>query len=96
MAKKHGKRSVTRDESFLEEITCDLCGRKGSPGRHNWSDETYTIEEIKIESEIGNAYPDGGSSEKTEFDICPECFAEKVVPWLISQGAQPRKFDTEW
>lgn len=31
-----------------------------------------------------------------EVDICPDCFKNKLVPWLISQGAKIKQEDWDW
>ena len=31
-----------------------------------------------------------------EFDICPKCFDEVLVPFLKSKGAEPRVEENDW
>ena len=39
-------------------------------------------------------YPGDCYGETTSFDICPDCFKDKLIPWIKSQsGAEPRKMD---
>jgi hypothetical protein len=73
----------------VDRVTCDLCGdviRK----------KMYSAEEVKVNHRIGNSYPEGGSGTDTSFDICGKCFDERLVPWLQSQGANPRIEDWDW
>lgn len=44
----------------------------------------------------GDSYPEGGSGTITEVDICPDCFQNKLVPWLELQGATIKEKDWEW
>tara|TARA_Y100000310_G_C20654248_1_gene801176 strand:+ start:138 stop:416 length:279 start_codon:yes stop_codon:yes gene_type:complete len=51
----------------------------------------YDHEEVEckmiIGHESGEHYPEGGSGECMLVDLCPDCFRDKLVPWLKSQGA---------
>ncbi len=31
-----------------------------------------------------------------DVDLCPECFKERLLPWLDSQGAKARIEDWDW
>ena len=53
----------------------------------DWSKELhYEVKETEIRLKTGSNYPEGGSGEETTIDICPECFTEKLIPWVKSQG----------
>lgn len=66
--------------------SCDLCKKSfisfsGIPGNDNFS-ETF------IYYARGTIDPDGGSSIKTiQVGICPDCFVDKLVPFLVENGA---------
>jgi len=49
-----------------------------------------------ITYEEGYSYPDCGQLTKQEWDICPDCFYLKVVPFLKSLGAEPSSEKSNW
>ena len=79
-------RTVTKrvvPERIVEEtspdIICDICGKT----YRNW-DGQYHKNETIVRLEEGSYYPEGGSCEKMYVDICPDCFKEKLIPFLKS------------
>lgn len=74
---------------MVEFTTCDICGERINK-------VAYEISEIEVRHKTGTSYPEGGNGEEVEFDICGKCFDEKLVPWLKTQGAEPRKTDWDW
>lgn len=84
------------------ELTCDLCGRaapspddQGRYGRAPWTDESYDVDTVLILRESGSNYPEGSSTETESFDVCPDCWKTKVVPWFKSWGATPTIRDND-
>ena len=71
----------------LESITCDLCGAKSNDSE--WRENSYNSASTTIEMEDDSHYPSGATTTITSFDICPECFRKKLIPWFESQGATP-------
>lgn len=71
------------EKQVVDKVTCDLCGaqikRKG-----------FSAEEVEVKHRTGLIYPEGGGGYDAIFDICGQCFEGKLVPWLGSQGAEPR------
>jgi len=88
---KHMKKvdvpATTRDA--VDFVTCDLCGAKIEEGRND-------VNEIEVRHKTGSSFPEGGIGEETSVDMCGKCFDEKLVPWLRSQGAEPRTEDWDW
>ena len=80
----------SRDEKYIAGVRCDLCGRTAKGAWRQWTRGSFDVNEVEISFRDGSQYPEGGSGTKTEFDICPTCFKEKLVPWFTTQGAQPR------
>lgn len=83
-----------RETRVCVELTCDLCGRTapgpddyGRYGRATWTDESYGVDTVLILRESGSGYPEGRFTETESFDVCPDCWKTKVVPWFKSQGA---------
>ena len=77
-------------QSVLDHITCDLCGETIPTPSH------YDIDKVIVERRIGFNYPECGSSENVGVDMCGACFTSKLIPWLCSQGAEPRTTRSDW
>lgn len=88
---KHVKTVVVpaSEHQQVERVTCDLCNseikRTG-----------YDADEVEIRHRTGHSYPEGGSGAETTIDMCGQCFDEKLVPWLRSQGANPTTTDWDY
>jgi hypothetical protein len=67
-------------------VVCDICKRKFSD---DWNATGYQVLESEVSLRAGSSYPEGGIGENIEFDICPDCFRDKLVPFLRSLGASP-------
>jgi hypothetical protein len=74
-------------------IECDLCKKHHT---NNWKESIYDDVEVEICLRIGRSYPDGGSGENISFDICPDCFNTKLIPWMKSQGVEPEMKEWDW
>lgn len=75
-------------ESLVETL-CDICRKPFTEGYGG-------VLETEVRMKTGYAHQDGGSGEETEFDICPGCFKEKLIPFLESLGAKPRVEDWDF
>ena len=77
---------------------CDLCGMESKS--EEWDAPVYKVNETEITVVIrqkdGRSYPEGGSGNKYEIDLCPVCFKTKLVPWLISQEADIKSEEWDW
>lgn len=78
--------------------TCDLCGVDAK--NILWGDFSCDFDEtevrVSVKQKEGTQYPEGGSGTECEIDICPKCFKDRLVPWLISQGANIERKDWDW
>ena len=95
------------DEKTIPEYTtkyvktrkCDLCGIEAR-GEEWTTKSRFEINETEIVIEIrqkeGESYPEGGLGTMYEIDLCPNCFKDKLIPWLISQGADIKREDWDW
>ncbi len=61
---------------------CDICKKQ-------IKSDPYDIENVTIEAETGYSYPDDTSVTTIEFDVCLNCFNEKLRPFIESFGATP-------
>lgn len=76
-----------KTREVIDKVTCDLCGNEI---------ETvgYDCENITVSHRVGTMYPEGGGGVETVVDMCGSCFDSKLVPWLKTQGADPKP--TDW
>ncbi len=83
----------------LKNRTCDLCGTTSTRQEH-WGRTSYEVNEtevsITVAHKTGISYPEGGSGQLLDVDICPSCFQSKLIPWLKSQGAKIEAEDWDW
>ena len=88
---KHNKTITIPEHTHIvtEFETCDLCGVK-------LETEPYEVDYVELCHRKGFNYPDNGYGVETLFDICGNCFQQKLVPLLISQGAQPQIGKWDW
>jgi hypothetical protein len=85
-------------QCYVKFRKCDICGKESHSA--DWGSGFYSIDEtlilMRIQQRGGVSYPDGGG-EGSEYDIdlCPDCFVNKLIPWLKSQGAEikPKKWE---
>ena len=81
-------------KKVLSRILCDICKKDYM---QQYSNSGYSIYDITVESKIGESYPEGGNSITLEFDICLECFGEKLLPLMKKEfGCEPRVVDSDW
>lgn len=79
----------------VSHYTCDICGAK-SDDSGNWSREHYEERTTDVSCSIGANYPSGGYSTVFSYDICCDCFNNKLVPWFESQKIKPRIEENDW
>jgi len=64
---------------------------------NNWSQSFYEVNETEVSVTVkqreGSSYPEGGMGTEYDIDLCPKCFKERFVPWLVSQGANIEQKD---
>jgi len=71
----------------------DICNRVAQDHLHRhtnrWSTLDLSTNETTVMMRTGSDWPGGGSGEKVEIDICPDCFVGKLIPWVKEQGGTP-------
>lgn len=86
-----------KEVTIKVERKCDLCGFMGDD---DWDGGSYEVNETEISVTItqkdGDNFPSGGSGTKYEIDLCPDCFKDRLVPWLRSEGADIKQEDWYW
>ena len=76
-------------DTKVVKTVCDLCGSeiKNPP---------YHVNSVEVFHDTGTNYPESYDIKKTKVDMCGKCFTEKLIPWLKTQGAEPRQELIEW
>lgn len=69
-------------------VICDLCKKHFDD---EWDkQDNYDVRETEVSMSLGSHYPNGERYvDETTFDICPSCFADVLIPFLKSKGAEP-------
>lgn len=76
-------------------IKCGLCGLEPPPGG-TWDPGAYDVLAVDVKITAATRPKNGGKTEQTIFDVCPWCFLDKVVPFLVAAGARPRTLQIDW
>lgn len=83
------KKTITREETVTDKITCDLCGREiasnvgtifAQPDSDRW--------EVSVERVAAD--PDGGG-EREAYDICNDCW-----PKIVTLVGKPPTAKQSW
>lgn len=85
-----------RDVRRFLSVTCDLCGQSSEekpvdgavPWRKGSEYDITTIRRIMGVEGVGEA-AEVDFQVHHEYHVCPECWEQKLEPWLRSQGAHP-------
>ena len=72
----------------VKSITCDGCGNKEeySPRKGIWNDYDGDHERTQVNASLII----GGRYTKYDFDVCPTCFQQKIVPLFDGNGTENR------
>jgi len=92
--KKYVKETVTKEQTIFKYLECDLC-KKQSKCR-DWENGAFEVNETEIRYKTGSSYPEGGSGTEIEIDLCPNCFKDKLIPWLEKQGCKVKEREWDW
>lgn len=69
-------------------MVCDLCNKKSS-NSNGWNTEPTEIAVSRMELTTGNTDHYYYNTTVLTFDVCPDCFRTKLIPWMKEQGAIP-------
>lgn len=76
-------------KEVLEKTKCDICKKDILYGG-------YSADEAEVSAKEGTSYPEGGSGEEYEFDVCVSCFKDQLIPFIESFGNKVRKTDFDY
>lgn len=80
------KENQLREVVVSERCVCDKCGE-------DIVKNTYDAFSFELSYQIGDCYPEGGSGEKWELDLCQDC-AVKAKDLLKNNGY--RFIESDW
>ena len=96
--RQYETREQTSKYNHLVKLTCDLCGTNAKSG--GWESSLYEVNEVEIEMTVrqkdGQRYAECGSGEQYIVDLCPQCFKQRLIPWLHSEGATIEQKEWDW
>lgn len=92
MRKKEAIQTISKHDRIIA-IVCDIC-KKEYKGI-NWETDSYSALDTEVKLTTGSRYPEGGSGEDIEFDVCPKCFEEQLIP-LLREKYNATPSITEW
>lgn len=77
----------TREESYttVTLLTCDCCGKEAPyPNSYNgyWTANSYDVNHVTMQHNKGYSCPEGANWEESSYDICPDCWENKIVPLM--------------
>lgn len=97
------KRLVPASEQEVQEVTvdtvCDICKQSLDKDKQNYEVRDQVVQlryRVAVEGSWGTSYPEGGYGTTIKVDMCVQCFKEKLVPWLRSQGAPAEEVEYDW
>ena len=97
--RKYKEVTITRTSKEIDVLTCDLCGAEAK-GWTGWDSSTWNFNEVDLEVTVhqkeGSQSPEGGWGTEYVIDLCPACFKERLVPWLVSEGAEIEEKEWDW
>lgn len=79
------KEATTKKVFYM--TVCDICKSEAK-------ERGYDVGEASIQMREGESLPDCGHGTEINIDLCMECFREKMIPFLESEGVVIN--ETEW
>jgi hypothetical protein len=73
-------KETTKTYKYVSRVFCDCCKKEVA------SQKGYRHQEVEITKESGHNWPEGPVYIRTTYDICVDCFEERVEPFLKSIG----------
>ena len=96
--KTYEKKTETVEREVLVGRKCDLCGKEAKCS--SWDAGRWEVSETEIKTIVrqkeGKSYPDGGWGTEYEIDLCPDCFKNRLITWLKSEGATIVEHKWDW
>lgn len=74
---------------------CDICAAV-SKDNNGWAEKQFDVLETEIRYKDGWSGHDGGDGKELNVHLCPECFKNKLIPWLVLQGVKLNWEEWDW
>ena len=98
MAKIYKTVKVEYEKQIVDTIYCDICSEKFDPKEESKEFDTFgqkTKVVVGMDKIIDNG--DYGAIYRAYYDICPDCYENKVLPLLKGLNIKPPETtDLEW
>tara|TARA_R110000765_G_scaffold327923_1_gene418957 strand:+ start:458 stop:727 length:270 start_codon:yes stop_codon:yes gene_type:complete len=86
---KKTEKQIKEVEVITESYSlCDRCNEKIQTG-------SYDAFEFELEYKTGDSYPEGGSGEKKEMELCDKC-ADDCIQLLKDNGYRINESEWDW
>lgn len=86
---------VTKTKTVKREqvvaLKCDMCGKTTNrdKGVRNWTNKKWRVEKVDtLHIQEGERYPEASKGDEVNVDLCPDCFRNKLIPWLEQNGVE--------
>ena len=91
MKHTHAVTIPERREEKVSHVTCDICKRSDDTNVNHITNSGHCdFDNVEIEfNDIEMNYPECANGTIYSYDICQECFVNKVMPALLGMGAKP-------
>jgi len=104
MIKKETIKTVIPAQEISKEkvvTQCDICDKevnwKIDDSKGNWGEEySHEIDFVVMKHRKGDCFYIDVDVTETEFDICPKCWEEHILPLMKSLGAKPREEEKDY
>ncbi len=91
------EKSIVCKEAILDKLVCDICKKEAKYPDQEWSEEdNHPYEEYTLKTTIEHeksyyCIDTGTDGEVLSFDICPDCFINRLVPFIEGFGNKVNK-----
>lgn len=86
-----------RTEKRCKMIACDFCDKQVRGD--GWEESSFDIDETEISVTInhraGKAYGEDSYGDRFHCDMCPECFRQRLYPFLLNIAINPLDYE-DW
>ena len=85
------------DRKYLDKIICDWCKEefKSEMDFNNTYPSSFADNEFTLTHKTGETYPEGGSGEELNIDLCYKCRL-KLIELLKKEGITIKYKDWDW